>query len=164
MGTIEELKKLMEHLEKAEKDKEMAEKELRRVMADSLENIKDIYLALQRYVLKDNIILKSYDGRTFSIGEGILISDKGIEEKIVLKPDRRLILYKLSGNNVMETDLDAGNIEEYISIDNLFANVMDTLTTTIQKNEKEVLRYSSMITKIERYTQDLKNIITTQDN
>jgi hypothetical protein len=136
MGTIEELKKLMEHLEKAEKDKEMAEKELRRVMADSLENIKDIYLALQRYVLKDNIILKSYDGRTFSIGEGILISDKGIEEKIVLKPDRRLILYKLSGDNVMETDLDAGNIEEYISIDNLFANVMDTLTTTIQKNEK----------------------------
>ncbi|MDI6602020.1 MAG: hypothetical protein QME46_09630 [Thermoanaerobacteraceae bacterium] len=164
MDTIEELKKLMEHLEKTESEKERAERELKRIIADSLENIKNIYIALQRYVWKNDISLRSYDGKTFSLGEGILISDRGIEEKIVLKPDRRFILYKLEEGKVTETELNADNIEEYVSIDNMFANVMDTLMSSIQRNEKEVLKYTSMIAKIERYTQDLKNIIASQND
>lgn len=164
MDTVEELKKLMEHLEKTESEKQHAAEELKRIIADSLDNIKDIYFSMKRYVWKNDISLRSYDGKTFNIGEGVLISDRGIEEKIVLKPDRRILLYKLDNGEVTETELTADNIEEYISIDNIFSNVMEALTSSIQRNEKDVLRYTSMIAKIERYTQDLKNIMTAKND
>lgn len=164
MDTIGELKKLMEHLEKTESEKQHAAAELKRIINDSLDNIKDIYFTMKRYVWKNDISLRSYDGKTFSIGEGVLISDRGIEEKIVLKPDRRIVLYKLDNDKVTEIELNADNIEKYISIDNIFANVMDALSSSIQKNEKDVLKYTSMIAKIERYTQDLKNIMTAKND
>ncbi len=163
MDNIGELKNLMDRLEETETQKQNAEAKLKDIINRSLENIKDIYFTLKKYVWKDKISLRSYSGKLYELGEGIIIRDRGIEEKIILKPDRKIILYTLADGKVSETQLDAQNIEDYITMDNIFADVMSTITSSIQKNEKEVLLYNSMITKIERYMQDLKNVISSQD-
>ncbi len=162
MNDIGELKNLMDHLEQTEAEKQSAEAELKKIINDSLENIKDIYFALKRYVWKDDISLRSYDGRSYDLGGGILINDRGIEEKVILKSDKKIVLYKLIDGNVTETELNADNIEKYITMDNIFADVMDMIKTSIQKNEKEVLVYRSMVAKIERYIQDLKNVMSSK--
>ncbi|WP_179211536.1 hypothetical protein [Thermoanaerobacterium thermosaccharolyticum] len=160
MSDIEEIKKLMERLSESERDKENASKKMQEVLCKSIREIKDILLTLKKYIANENVTLRSYSGKTFATGEGIVIFDRGIDEKIVLKPDNAFYLLKVENDQLVTVQIDDLDIHDYMSYDTLFDSVKKSLIKCIQKNEEDILAYRSTMLKIDKYNKDLEEILS----
>ncbi|ORX22869.1 hypothetical protein BVF91_09490 [Thermoanaerobacterium sp. PSU-2] len=159
MSDIDEIKKLMERLTESEKDKEEASKKMQEVLGKSIREVKEILLTLKKYIANENITLRSYSGKTFATGEGIIIYDKGIDEKIILKSDRCFYLYKVENDQLVTEKIEDLDIHDYMSYDTLFDSVKKSLIKCIQKNEEDILAYKSTMLKIDKYNKDLEEIL-----
>lgn len=160
MGDIQEIKSLMEELIKSEKDKEMANKKMQEVLEKSISEIKSILLAIKKYIGIEDIKLRSYSGKTFDIGEGIIIYDKSIDEKIVLKPDNLFHYYKIENEELIAVPIPDLDIHNYITYDTLFETVKNSLKKCIQKNEEDTRIYKSTMFKIDKYNKELEEILS----
>ncbi|AST57074.1 uncharacterized protein Thert_00948 [Thermoanaerobacterium thermosaccharolyticum] len=160
MSDIEEIKKLMDRLSESERDKENASKKMQEVLCKSIREIKDILLSLKKYIANENVTLRSYSGKTFATGEGIVIFDRGIDEKIVLKPDNAFYLLKVENDQLVTVQIDDLDIHDYMSYDTLFDSVKKSLIKCIQKNEEDILAYRSTMLKIDKYNKDLEEILS----
>lgn len=163
MSDIDEIKKLMDRLSKSEKDKENASKKMQEVLCKSIKEIKDILLTLKKYIANENVTLRSYSGKTFATGEGIVIYDKGIDEKIVLKPDNTFYLLKVENDQLVTVQINDLDIHDYMSYDTLFDSVKKSLVKCIQKNEEDILAYRSTMLKIDKYNKDLEEILSLKE-
>jgi len=159
MSDIDEIKKLMERLSESERDKENASKKMQEVLQKSIKEIKDILLTLKKYISNKNVTLRSYSGKTFATGEGIVIFDRGIDEKIVLKPDNSFYLFKIENDQLVTKKIEDLDIHDYMSYDTLFDSVKKSLIKCIQKNEEDILAYRSTMLKIDKYNKDLEEIL-----
>lgn len=164
MGDIHEIKSLMEELIKSEKDKEMANKKMQEVLVKSISEIKNILLAIKKYIGVENIKLRSYSGKTFEIGEGIIIYDKSIDEKIVLKPDNIFYHYKIEGEELIAVPISDLEMHNYITYDTLFETVKNSLKKCIQKNEEDIRIYKSTMFKIDKYNKELEEILSLKNS
>lgn len=160
MSDIDGIKKLMEQLISSEKNRELASEEMQEVLKKSISEIKSILLSLKKYIAKDSITLRSYSGKTFDAGEGIVIYDKAIDEKIVLKPDNIFYHLKIEDNELVKTAISDIDIYNYISYDALFDSVKNSLIKCIQKNEEDIRVYKSIMLKIDKYNKDLEEILS----
>ncbi|WP_192404583.1 hypothetical protein [Thermoanaerobacterium thermosaccharolyticum] len=160
MSDIEEIKKLMDRLSESERDKENASKKMQEVLCKSIREIKDILLSLKKYIANENVTLRSYSGKTFAAGEGIVIFDRSIDEKIVLKPDNAFYLLKVENDQLVTVQIDDLDIHDYMSYDTLFDSVKKSLIKCIQKNEEDILAYRSTMLKIDKYNKDLEEILS----
>ncbi|XXF52936.1 hypothetical protein PPG86_12885 [Thermoanaerobacterium thermosaccharolyticum] len=160
MSDIEEIKKLMDRLSESERDKENASKKMQEVLSKSIREIKDILLSLKKYIANENVTLRSYSGKTFAAGEGIVIFDRSIDEKIVLKPDNAFYLLKVENDQLVTVQIDDLDIHDYMSYDTLFDSVKKSLIKCIQKNEEDILAYRSTMLKIDKYNKDLEEILS----
>ncbi|ADL69878.1 conserved hypothetical protein [Thermoanaerobacterium thermosaccharolyticum DSM 571] len=160
MSDIEEIKKLMDRLSESERDKENASKKMQEVLCKSIREIKNILLSLKKYIANENVTLRSYSGKTFATGEGIVIFDRGIDEKIVLKPDNAFYLLKVENDQLVTVQIDDLDIHDYMSYDTLFDSVKKSLIKCIQKNEEDILAYRSTMLKIDKYNKDLEEILS----
>lgn len=160
MGNLDEIKKLMEELIKSEKNREMASKEMEEVLEKSISEIKNILLTIKKYIGSKNIKLRSYSGKIFEVGEGIVIFDKSIDEKIILKPDNNFYHYKVKGEELTATPIPDLKIHDYITYDTLFETVKNSLKRCIQKNEEEIRLYKSTVYKIDKYNKELEEILS----
>ncbi|XXF69244.1 hypothetical protein PQ743_12390 [Thermoanaerobacterium thermosaccharolyticum] len=160
MSDIEEIKKLMDRLSESERDKENASKKMQEVLCKSIREIKDILLSLKKYIANENVTLRSYSGKTFATGEGIVIFDRSIDEKIVLKPDNAFYLLKVENDQLVTVQIDDLDIHDYMSYDTLFDSVKKSLIKCIQKNEEDILAYRSTMLKIDKYNKDLEEILS----
>ncbi|MGB9678835.1 MAG: hypothetical protein ACPL3A_02395 [Thermoanaerobacteraceae bacterium] len=164
MGDLDEIKKLMEHLVKSEKDKEIASQKMKDILEKSINEIKNILLSLKKYIAKDNIILKSYSGKTFEVGEGIIVFDKAIDEKLVLKSDNFFYFLKIENDKLIEKAITDLEINNYINYDTLFENVKNSLIKCIQKNENDIRIYKSTMFKIDKYNKELAEILSLKNS
>ncbi|HHW58388.1 MAG TPA: hypothetical protein GXX15_12260 [Clostridia bacterium] len=164
MGNLQEIKNLMEELVKSVKDKEMANKKMQEVLEKSISEIKKILLTIKKYIAVENIKLRSYSGKTFEVGEGIIIHDKSIDEKIVLKPDNTFYHYKIENDELKATPILDLEIHNYISYDVLFETVKTSLKKCIQKNEEDIRLYKSIMFKIDKYNKELQEILSLKDS
>lgn len=162
MGILDDIKKLMENLKESEEEKNRANEEMQKVMRNCIKEIIDIFLKLSDYIKIDNIVLRSYMGKIFEIGEGIIIFDKNIEEKLILRPDGTIHYYRIVNEDLIDIPLNEKNITDYITIDALFDSVKTALINCINKNQQQILNYRSITAKINRYTEDLERIIKTR--
>ncbi|MGF7430052.1 hypothetical protein PQV03_04630 [Thermoanaerobacterium thermosaccharolyticum] len=160
MSDIEEIKKLMDRLSESERDKENASKKMQEVLCKSIREIKNILLSLKKYIANENVTLRSYSGKTFAAGEGIVIFDRSIDEKIVLKPDNAFYLLKVENDQLVTVQIDDLDIHDYMSYDTLFDSVKKSLIKCIQKNEEDILAYRSTMLKIDKYNKDLEEILS----
>lgn len=160
MSDIDEIKKLMDRLTSSERDREEAGKKMQEVLEKSITEIKNILLSLKKYIMQENITLRSYNGKTFDAGEGIIIYDRGIDEKIILKLDTLFYLFKIENDDLKSTVIDDLDLHNYISYDTLFDSVKTSLIKCIQKNEEDILAYRSTMLKIDKYNQDLEEILS----
>jgi len=160
MSDIEEIKKLMDRLSESERDKENASKKMQEILCKSIREIKDILLSLKKYIANENVTLRSYSGKTFATGEGIVIFDRGIDEKIVIKPDNAFYLLKVENDQLVTVQIDDLDIHDYMSYDTLFDSVKKSLIKCIQKNEEDILAYRSTMLKIDKYNKDLEEILS----
>jgi hypothetical protein len=160
MSDIDEIKKLMDILTKAEKDREVASRKMQELLEKSIKEIKKILLSLKKYIAKDNISLRSYSGKTFDTGEGIIIYDKGIDEKLVLRPSNKFFYLKVENDKLQEIEIEDSNIHNYINYDILFDNVKNSLIKCIQKNEEDILAYRNTMLKIDKYNKDLEDMLS----
>ncbi|WP_026487457.1 hypothetical protein [Caldanaerobius polysaccharolyticus] len=159
MSVFDEIKELIENLKQSEIEKDKANEEMKKVIKTCIKEIVDIFLELSDYIKTDNIIIRSYMGKIFEIGKGIVVFDKSIEEKIVLRLDRKLYYYKVVNEELVEIPLHEENLTEYVSIDALFDSVKTTLIRSINKNRQQILNYRSLTAKINRYTSELSDIV-----
>ena len=168
MSDIDEIKKLMERLTESEKDKEEASKKMQEVLSKSIREVKEILLTLKKYIANENVTLRSYSGKTFTTGEGIIIYDRGIDEKIILKSDGSFYIYKVENDQLTTEKIEDLDIHDYMSYDTLFDSVKKSLIKCIQKNEEDILAYKSTMLKIDKYNKDLEEILalknTTEEN
>ncbi|AIS51435.1 hypothetical protein TKV_c02300 [Thermoanaerobacter kivui] len=164
MGDIQEIKQLMEQLAKSEKDKELASKKMQEVLEKSISEIKSILLAIKKYIGMENIKLRSYTGKTFETGEGIIIYDKSIEEKIILKPDNIFYHYKIENDELIANPIPDLEIHNYMSYDTLFESVKNSLKKCIQKNEEDIRIYKSTMLKIDKYNKELEEILSLKNS
>ncbi|KAA5807424.1 hypothetical protein F1655_04845 [Thermoanaerobacterium thermosaccharolyticum] len=160
MSDIEEIKKLMDRLSESERDKENASKKMQEVLCKSIREIKNILLSLKKYIANENVTLRSYSGKTFAAGEGIVIFDRSIDEKIVLKQDNAFYLLKVENDQLVTVQIDDLDIHDYMSYDTLFDSVKKSLIKCIQKNEEDILAYRSTMLKIDKYNKDLEEILS----
>ncbi|MGB9781191.1 hypothetical protein [Caldanaerobacter sp.] len=163
MGNIDEMKILMEELIKSEKEREMANKEMQEVLKKSISEIKGILLSIKKYIGSENIKLRSYTGKTFETGEGIIVFDKSIDEKIILKSDSNFYHYKVEGEELIATPISDLDLHNYIAYDTLFETVKNAIKRCIQRNEEEIRLYRSTTYKIEKYNEELKKILSLKE-
>lgn len=159
MNILEEIKKLMERLSQTEDEKNNVQKEMKSIVNQSINQLLEVMLLLSRYLKKENVTLRSYMGNTFNVGEGIPLFEKSIEEKILLKPDKRIMLYRIENEELREKELNIEELQKFVSLDALYNTVKENIIRCIHKNEQEIMSYKSFISKIKMYNQDIENII-----
>jgi len=152
---MEDIGMLIEKLQHTEEEKDRASQRLEYIIEKAVCEMLDILYGLYPTLSKSDLIIRSYSGNSFDITEGIVIYSKGIDEKIVLDREKKLIHYKAIKEDLLEEQVSPQTMLEEIGFEKVYNNIKDMVREKIKVNNEEILTYRNKTSKIQKYMSEL---------
>ncbi len=154
---MEDIGALIEKLQHTEEEKDKASQRLEYIIEEAVCQMLDVLYELYPTLYKDDLKVRSYSGSSFDIAEGIIIYSRGIDEKIILDREKKLIHYKAVNNDLLENQVSPQKVLGEIGFEKIYNNIKDMVKEKIRINNEEILTYRNQTSKIEKYMTELQN-------
>ena len=154
---MEDIGALIEKLQHTEEEKDKASQRLEYIIEKAVCEMLDILHGLYSTLSKADLTVRSYSGMSFDIPEGIVIYSKGIDEKIILDKNKKLIHYKAIKEDLLEEQVSPQKILEEIGFEKIYNNIKDMVKEKIRINNEEILTYRNKTSKIQKYMSELQD-------
>lgn len=156
---MEDIGLLVKRLHHTEEERHRASQRLENIIEEAVTEMLEILYELYPTLGKEDIMVRSYSGATFAIGEGIVIYSKGIDEKIVLDREKKLMRYKAKNNDLIQDSMSPNAFLTEIGFQKVYSNIKDIVKEQIKTNNEKTLAYRSQTSKIQRHMAELQNDI-----
>lgn len=153
---MEEIRQLIEKLKKTELERADALHRLNRVIDEAVKKMINILHAMYDILYSNDITIKSYGGHIVNLTEGIVLYSKGIEEKVILTKDKRLLYYKLVNNRLEEKVISPEHLLKNVGFDGIYNNVKNLLREKIKMSNQQIIDYRNQTSKISKYIGQLE--------
>ncbi|NMA94685.1 MAG: hypothetical protein GX974_01435 [Clostridiales bacterium] len=102
---MEDIGLLVRKLHHTEEEKQDASRRLEHIIEEAVKEMLEILFELYPTLYKKGLRVRSYSGSSFDIDEGIIVYSKGIDEKVILNRDKRLVHYKAVNSDLVQDEV-----------------------------------------------------------
>ena len=150
---------LIEKLHHTEEEKHNASQRLEYIIEEAVKEMLEILYGLYPTLSKKGLRVRSYSGSSFDIDEGIVVYSKGIDEKIVLNREKKLVHYKAVNSDLSESAVSPSDFLTEIGFQKVYNNMKDIVREQIKVNNEKTLAYRNQTSKIQRHMAELQSDI-----
>ncbi|WP_129722945.1 hypothetical protein [Xylanivirga thermophila] len=153
---MEDISNMIQRLNYTEEEKCKAYERLEYIIGQAIEEILNILYDLYPSLKKDDMTVRNYKGDVFSVEQGIMVYHKGIEEKIVLNQDKKLIYYNATNSELITHEMTSEELLNEVGFEKVYINIKQLVRDRIRMNNEEILNYRNQASKTELYVGELK--------
>jgi hypothetical protein len=153
---MDNLSQLIKELQETEKARNEALNMLETAISQAVSEMLDILFSLFDALKKENLTVRSYQGSIYPVDDGIVVYARGLEEKIVLNGQKKLIHYLVRNENLERTEIPPEILVNQIGSDKIYHSLRSLLRERIRTNKEDIINFRNQASKISKYAKDFR--------
>jgi len=153
---MDDLRQLIRELQETENARNEALNLLETAISQTVNEVLDILFSLFHALKKENLTVRSYRGSVYPVDDGIVVYARGLEEKIVLNGEKKLVHYLVRNEKLERSEIPPEILINQIGSDKVYHSLRDLLKERIRTNKEDIINFRNQASKISKYARNFE--------